>query len=169
MLGSGDERHRCFYVDGKMEFAFWYKEGETQHQIMEDFEKTHDWKFWVNYCKIKEWKSKISEDGKRVDIITNNSKDYNKKENSMEDNVVGQVGTPFADGMWRECKLAIQSRKTGLVLYSDSLIAKTKEEFQGFAKALSARPARQEFMKACTEDRSLLTHRFSSSKISPSE
>lgn len=63
------DKHRCFYVNGKLEFALWYDSAIVdKEKIIKDFLESRDFKFLADYCGWKVKKTEISDDLKRVDI-----------------------------------------------------------------------------------------------------
>lgn len=63
------EKHRLFYVNGKLEFAFYFDATvKDPKKIIEEFLDCKDFKCQADYCGWKVKSTKISEDLMRVDI-----------------------------------------------------------------------------------------------------
>lgn len=61
---------RKFYVDGKLEFDFFFRKGESKdpNEIMEKFIKDKDWIWFENYFEVKYKSFEMSEDTSEVHI-----------------------------------------------------------------------------------------------------
>ena len=64
------DKHRLFYVNGKLEFALFYDKSVTdKEKIKENFLKDRDWLSFERYNQIKTIKSfEVSDDLKEVRI-----------------------------------------------------------------------------------------------------
>jgi hypothetical protein len=68
-------KHRNFYINGKLEFSFFCDEKEKdQKKIMDAFFKDKDYKSMASYCDWKISKYEFSEDLMRVDITLVNKR-----------------------------------------------------------------------------------------------
>lgn len=76
------DKHRKFYVNGKLEFALFYDPKEKNKQEIEkNFLDSHMWKSWANYCNLKVISVDISKDLKEVYIT---AKECNDEEEIKE-------------------------------------------------------------------------------------
>lgn len=61
--------HRCFYVNGKLEFALFFDPTIKDKQlIIKTFLESKDWKWYESYFKVKVIKTEITKDLKEVHI-----------------------------------------------------------------------------------------------------
>ncbi len=166
------QRHRVFYIDGEARFALYFDARVTDpKQIVLDFSRSVDWKFYADLWHVRIEKYKISNDLMRVDIMTAPAEKKTKKEKVETSVVSPESTTGFKDGKWRKCimQLTLQGASEEVV-YEDSIIARTKAEYDGFRKFLSRKPETKEFVKRFAEEHNCQPkYRFTVEKVQPEE
>jgi hypothetical protein len=69
------EKHRCFIVNGKLEFALFFDPAITDKNIIiKTFFDSKDWKWHLDYFKVKVIKTEVSPDLKEVYITVEDKK-----------------------------------------------------------------------------------------------
>lgn len=69
MSGELTDKHRLFYLDDELTYAFFFDPAVTdKKKILEDFFNCRDWKWHVDYFKVKVASAIVSDDLKEVRI-----------------------------------------------------------------------------------------------------
>lgn len=76
-----EKERRNFYVNGKLEFSFFFDEEEKKpKKIIEEFLKNKDWISFANYCKLKFVSFQYSDDLSEFKMIAESTEEKPKTE-----------------------------------------------------------------------------------------
>ncbi len=147
-----------------MEFAYFFDPviHNNKESIIKEFIGSKDWPWytWVHNVSQTEYEITVSDNLRKVEITTFKNNKKMKKEEKSNTNEI-----EFTDGKWRKCLLEIYANDH--LVYSDSLLAKTKPEMSVANKTMSNKPERKALVKSFKGKPDKIIYKFKTEKVDP--